>query len=202
MRLRNYTICADATYARVSTADQNLDMQRDALTRAGCEKIFEEKKSGKAGSKRPELEAALAYLRPEDVLVVWKLDRLGRSLVEMMRTIDKLRTDGITFRSLTEELDSDSAQGRFFLQIHGAMAEYFLDLNRERTMEGLKAALARGRKGGRKPKLNEDDKKAARAMLAAGDISVAEIARRLGISRVTFYDYFPQARAKAQAGKL
>ena len=185
-------------YARVSTADQNLDMQRDALTRAGCEKIFEEKKSGKAGSKRPELEAALAYLRPEDVLVVWKLDRLGRSLVEMMRTIDKLRADGIKSRSLTEELDSESAQGRFFLQIHGAMAEYFLDLNRERTMEGLKAALARGRKGGRRPKLTEDDKKAARAMLAAGDISIAEIARRLGISRVTFYDYFPQARAKAQ----
>ncbi|TRL35470.1 recombinase family protein [Rhizobium straminoryzae] len=185
-------------YARVSTADQNLDMQRDALTRAGCEKIFEEKKSGKAGSRRPELEAALAYLRPDDVLVVWKLDRLGRSLVEMMRTIDKLRTDGISFRSLTEELDSESAQGRFFLQIHGAMAEYFLDLNRERTMEGLKAALARGRKGGRPSKLTEEDKRAARAMLAAGDISVAEIARRLGVSRVTFYDHFPQARANAR----
>lgn len=85
-------------YARVSTADQNLDMQRDALTRAGCEKIFEEKKSGKAGSKRPELEAALTYLRPEDVLVVWKLDRLGRSLVEMIRTVDKLRADDIKFR--------------------------------------------------------------------------------------------------------
>ena len=108
-------------YARVSTTDQNLDMQRDALARAGCDKIFEEKKSGKAGSKRPELESALAYLRPEDVLVVWKLDRLGRSLVEMMRTIDKLRADGVKFRSLTEELDSESAQGRFFLQIHGAM---------------------------------------------------------------------------------
>lgn len=188
-------------YARVSTVDQNLDMQRDALLRAGCEKIFEEKKSGKAGSKRPELEAALAYLRPEDVLVVWKLDRLGRSLVEMMRTIDRLRADGIKFQSLTEDLDSESAQGRFFLQIHGAMAEYFLDLNRERTMEGLKAALARGRKGGRKPKLTEDDKKVARAMLAAGDISVAEIAKRMGVSRVTFYDYFPQARKRASQPK-
>ena len=188
-------------YARVSTVDQNLDMQRDALRRAGCEKIFEEKKSGKPGSKRPELEAALAYLWAEDILVVWKLDRLGRSLVEMMRTIDQLRADGIKFQSLTEDLDSESAQGRFFLQIHGAMAEYFLDLNRERTMEGLKAALARGRKGGRKPKLTDDDKKAARAMLAAGDISVAEIARRLGVSRVTFYDYFPKARAKASETK-
>ncbi|TIS98342.1 MAG: recombinase family protein [Mesorhizobium sp.] len=185
-------------YARVSTADQNLDMQRDALTRAGCKKIFEEKKSGKAGSKRPEFEAALAYLRPDDVLVVWKLDRLGRSLVEMMRTIDKLRQDGIKFQSLTEHFDSETAHGRFALQMHGAMAEYFLDLNRERTMEGLKAALARGRKGGRKPKLTEDDKRVAKAMLAAGDISVADIARRLGVSRVTFYQYFPQARTRAK----
>jgi DNA invertase Pin-like site-specific DNA recombinase len=185
-------------YIRVSTAKQNLDLQRDALMHVGCEKIFEEKKSGKAGTRRPEFDAALAYLRPEDVLVVWKLDRLGRSLVEMMRTIDKLRSDGVKFQSLTEHLDSDTAQGRFFLQVQGAMAEYFLDLNRERTMEGLKAALARGRKGGRKPKLTEDDKKAARAMLAAGDISVAEIAKRLGVSRPTFYEYFPQARAAAK----
>jgi DNA invertase Pin-like site-specific DNA recombinase len=185
-------------YARVSTQDQNLDLQRDALNRAGCEKIFEEKKSGKAGTKRPALESALAYLRPEDVLVVWKLDRLGRSLVEMMRTIDTLRVDGVKFQSLTEHLDSESANGRFALQIHGAMAEYFLDLNRERTMEGLKAALARGRKGGRPPKLSDQDLEAARAMLAAGTISVADIAKRLGVSRPTFYSYFPQARRQAQ----
>lgn len=184
-------------YARVSTLDQNLDLQRDALTRAGCEKIFEEKKSGKAGTKRPALENALAYLRPEDFLVVWKLDRLGRSLVEMMRTIDKLRQDGIKFQSLTEHFDSETAHGRFALQMHGAMAEYFLDLNRERTMEGLKAALARGRKGGRPPKLSADDVEAARALLAAGTIPVAEIAKRLGISRTSFYDYFPQARTRA-----
>ena len=188
-------------YSRVSTDDQDTDAQTASLRKAGCERVFTEKASGGRWD-RPELAKALEQLRAGDVLVVWKLDRLGRSLVEMMRTIDKLRADGIKFRSLTEELDSESAQGRFFLQIHGAMAEYFLDLNRERTMEGLKAALARGRKGGRRPKLTEDDKKAARAMLAAGDISVAEIARRLGISRVTFYDYFPQARAKAQEGKL
>lgn len=187
-------------YARVSTADQNLDLQRDALLRAGCEKIFEEKKSGKAGSKRPELDAALAFLRPDDVLVVWKLDRLGRSLVEMMRTIDQLRSNGVAFRSLTEELDSQSAQGRFFLQIHGAMAEYFLDLNRERTMEGLKAALARGRRGGRRKGLSEADIEAGQALLAAGTMPVADIAKRLGVSRSTFYTYFPQARVKVQAG--
>lgn len=186
-------------YARVSTQDQNLELQRDALTKAGCERIFEEKKSGKAGTKRLEFEAALAYLRPTDVLMVWKLDRLGRSLVEMMRTIDSLRVKEIHFRSLTEQFDSSTAHGRFALQMHGAMAEYFLDLNRERTMEGLKAALARGRKGGRPKALSDRDLEVARALLAAGNISVAEIAKRLGISRVTFYSYFPQARARSQA---
>jgi DNA invertase Pin-like site-specific DNA recombinase len=188
-------------YARVSTLDQNLDLQKDALTRAGCERIFEEKKSGRAGTKRPEFEAALTYLRPDDILVVWKLDRLGRSLVEMMRTIDGLRTKEIHFRSLTEQFDSGTAHGRFALQVHGAMAEYFLDLNRERTMEGLKAALARGRKGGRPKKLKEADLEAARAMLAAGTISVADIAKRLGVNRDTFYTYFPRARARSQAAK-
>ncbi|MDE4916271.1 recombinase family protein [Methylobacterium sp. 092160098-2] len=188
-------------YARVSTLDQNLDLQRDALLKAGCEKIFEEKKSGKAGTKRPEFEAALAYLRPTDQLVVWKLDRLGRSLVEMMRTIDGLRLKEIHFRSLTEQFDSATAHGRFALQMHGAMAEYFLDLNRERTMEGLKAAVARGRKGGRRKALSEGDLEVGRALLAAGNISIAEIAKRLGVSRMTFYTYFPQARTRSQASK-
>ena len=185
-------------YARVSTIDQNLDLQRDALTRAGCQRLFEEKKLGKAGTRRPELEAALAYLRPDDVLVVWKLDRLGRSLVEMMRTIDSLRRDGVRFQSLTEHFDSDTAHGRFALQMHGAMAEYFLDLNRERTMEGLKAALARGRKGGRPKKLSAADMAAARAMLKDPTIAVAKIAGRLGISRTAFYRYFPAARGQAE----
>ncbi|MCW6512282.1 recombinase family protein [Lichenifustis flavocetrariae] len=184
-------------YARVSTADQNLDLQRDALRKAGCERIFEEKKSGKASTTRPEFDAALAFLRPEDILVVWKLDRLGRSLVEMMRTLDTLRKDGVRFQSLTEHFDSDTAHGRFALQMHGAMAEYFLDLNRERTMEGLKAALARGKKGGRRKKLTDADLAAARAMLKEQTISVADIAKRLGITRQTFYQYFPAARRQA-----
>lgn len=183
-------------YARVSTNDQNLDLQRDALSRAGCTKIFEEKKSGRAGTKRPEFDAALAYLRPDDVLVVWKLDRLGRSLVEMMRTIDTLRRQEIKFLSLTEQFDSETAHGRFALQMHGAMAEYFLDLNRERTMEGLKAALARGRKGGRRKKLSQGDVDAATALLKAGTIPVADVAKRMGVSRTTFYSYFPSARLR------
>ena len=185
-------------YARVSTLDQNLDLQRDALSKAGCQRLFEEKRSGKAGTKRPEFEAALAFLRSEDVLVVWKLDRLGRSLVEMMRTIDGLRRQDVHFRSLTEQFDSDTAHGRFALQMHGAMAEYFLDLNRERTMEGLKAALARGRKGGRPRKLSEADLTVARAMLDAGTVTVAEVARRLGVSRQTLYEYLPQARSRSR----
>jgi DNA invertase Pin-like site-specific DNA recombinase len=183
-------------YARFSTPDQNLDLQRDALLKAGCERVFEEKKSGKAGTRRPEVEAALAFLRREDVLVVWKLDRLGRSLVEMMRTIDALRKDGVHFQSLTEKFDSATAHGRFALQMHGAMAEYFLDLNRERTMEGLKAALARGRKGGRPRKLSDADLAVARAMLTDATIPVAAIAKRLGVSRTTFYEYFPAARRR------
>jgi DNA invertase Pin-like site-specific DNA recombinase len=181
-------------YARVSTLDQNPALQRDTLTKAGCQKIFEEKKSGRAGTWRPEFDAALAFLRPDDILVVWKLDRLGRSLVEMMRTIDTLRRQDVKFQSLTEHFDSETAHGRFALQMHGAMAEYFLDLNRERTIEGLKAALARGRIGGRRRKLNDADLEAASALLKAGTIPVAEIAKRLGVGRTTFYAYFPNAR--------
>ena len=188
-------------YASVSTQDQNIDLQRDALLKAGCEKIFEEKKSGKAWTVRPEFQAALAFLRPDDVLVVWKLDRLGRSLVEMMRTIDGLRRQEVHFRSLTEQFDSGTAHGRFALQMHGAMAEYFLDLNRERTMDGLKAAVARGRKGGRPKKLSDADLEAGQALLAAGNISIAAIAKRLGVSRYTFYRYFPRARTNSAAEK-
>ena len=155
-------------------------------------------KSSKAGAKRPAFDAALAYLRSEDVLVVRKLDRLGPSLVEMMRTLDGLRVKDVHFRSLTEQFDAATAHGRFALQMHGAMAEYFLDLDRERTMEGLKAALARGRKGGRPKKLSEDDIAVGRALLAAGTISVADIAKRLGVNRDT---YFPRARANSIAAK-
>jgi len=187
-------------YARVSTEDQNLDLQRDALKKAGCTKFFEEKESGRAGTKRPAFEAALAYLRPEDQLVVWKMDRLGRSLREMLNTAHDLQGRGVKLRSLTENADTETPNGKLMFNFLGTIAEYFPDLNRERTMEGLKAALARGRKGGRPPKVSDADLEAGRAMLAAGTISVAEIAKRLGISRKTFYQYFPAARTRAQAG--
>ena len=183
-------------YARVSTDDQNLDLQRDALSKAGCEKIFEEKESGRAGAKRPAFEQALTYLRPADHLVVWKVDRLGRSLREMLETAHNLQADGIKVISLTENIDTDTANGRMMFNMLGTIAEYFLDLNRERTMAGLKAALARGRKGGRPRKLSEEDLTAARALLNNPEIAVSDIAKRLGISRGAFYRYFPAARTK------
>src|SRR3954462_11363178 len=121
-------------YARVSTEDQNLDLQRDALRKAGCKKIFEEKESGRAGTKRPAFEAALAYLRPEDQLVV--------------NTAHDLQQQGVKVLSLTENVDTETPTGRLMFNFLGTIAEYFLDLNRELLIEGLKAAHARGRKGG------------------------------------------------------
>lgn len=188
-------------YARVSTEDQNLDLQRDALKAAGCQKVFEEKESGRADTKRPALDAALAYLRAEDQLVVWKIDRLGRSLREMLDTAHMLQERGVKLRSLTEQVDTETATGRMMFNFLGTIAEYFLDLNRERTLAGLKAAVARGRKGGRPRKITEADLEAGRAMLAAGTIPVAEIAKRLGVSRKTFYLYFPRARSQAAQPK-
>ena len=186
-------------YARVSTDDQSLDLQDDALKAAGCSKIFMEKESGRAGTKRPALEQALAYLRPEDQLVVWKIDRLGRSLREMLDTAHMLQERGVKLRSLTEQVDTETATGRMMFNFLGTIAEYFLDLNRERTMEGLKAAVARGRKGGRPKKLSEADLEVGQALLAAGNISIGTISKRLGVSRFTFYRYFPQARTRSQA---
>lgn len=188
-------------YARVSTDDQKLDLQRDALTRAGCARIFEEKESGRAGTRRGALEAALAFLRPEDQLVVWKVDRLGRSLREMLDTAHKLQQQNVRLRSLTEAIDTETPSGRLMFNFLGTIAEYFLDLNRERTLEGLRAAAARGRKGGRRRKLSDEDLAMARALLRDPTIPVAQIARRLNVSRATFYAYFPKARQLSQTAE-
>ena len=177
-----------ATVARPE--DQNLDLQRNALRKAGCQKIFEEKELGRAGTKRPAFEAALAFLHPEDQLVVWKVDRLGRSLREMINTAHDLQQQGV------KNVDTETPTGRLMFNFLGTIAEYFLDLNRERTIEGLKAALARGCKGGRRRKLSEADQAVARAMLKDLTIPVAAIAKRLGVSRATFYAYFPGARRR------
>ena len=133
--------------------------------------------------------------------MVWKVDRLGRSLREMVNTAHDLQQRGVKVLSLTESVDTETPTGRLMFNFLGTIAEYFLDLNRERTMEGLKAALARGRKGGRQRKLSKADEAVARAMLIDPTIPVAAIAKRLGVSRATFYEYFPAARTRAQADK-
>jgi DNA invertase Pin-like site-specific DNA recombinase len=180
-------------YARVSTVDQNLALQRDALTEAGCAKIFIEQMSG-AVADRPALHDALEFARSGDTLIVWKLDRLARSIKQLIETIENLRVRGIGFRSLTEALDTTTAQGRLVFHMFAALAEFERSLIRERTQAGLAAARRAGRIGGRPPKLTDDDIEAAKAMLANPDIGVTQIAHRLGVSPATLYRYIPAAR--------
>jgi DNA invertase Pin-like site-specific DNA recombinase len=179
-------------YARVSTVDQNLALQRDALTEAGCAKIFTEQMSG-AVTDRPALHDALEFARSGDTLIVWKLDRLARSMKQLIETVETLRVRGIGFRSLTEALDTTTAQGRLVFHMFGALAEFERSLIRERTQAGLAAARRAGRTGGRPP-ITEDDLEAARALLANPDIGVTQIAHRLGVSPATLYRYIPAAR--------
>jgi DNA invertase Pin-like site-specific DNA recombinase len=181
-------------YARVSTVDQNLALQRDALTEAGCARIFTEQMSG-AVTDRPALHDVLEFARSGDTLIVWKLDRLARSMKQLIETVEVLRLRGIGFRSLTEALDTTTAQGRLVFHMVGALAEFERSLIRERTQAGLAAARRAGRTGGRPPKLTEDDLEAARALLANPDIGVTQIAHRLGVSPATLYRYIPAARS-------
>ena len=183
-------------YARVSTQDQNPALQLDALTAAGCEKLFTEKASG-AQRDRPELEAAVAYMRSGDSLVVWKLDRLARSMKQLIETVEGLEARGIGFRSLTEAIDTTTPGGKLVFHIFGALAEFERSIIRERTRAGLDAAAARGRKGGRPSKLTEDDLKAAKALLADTSITVEDVAKRLGVSPATLYRHMPGGRGEA-----
>ncbi|KUL31337.1 recombinase family protein [Streptomyces regalis] len=181
-------------YARVSTDDQEAQLQRNALTAAGCARIFEDKASGK-NTNRPELTAALDYARPGDVLCVWKLDRLGRSLIDLVSIVDGLRERGIGFRVLDGALsavDTTSADGRLFFQIIAAMAEFERSLIKERTRAGLDAAKAQGRTGGRPSVVDEDVLTVARARQAKGE-SVSAIAKALGISRATLYRHLGES---------
>lgn len=179
-------------YARISTADQNPALQRDALLSAGCERIFEETASG-AKTDRPQLAAALAYMRKGDTLVVWKLDRLARSIKQLIETVGQLEASGVKFRSLTENIGTDSAGGRFVFHIFGALAEFERNLIRERTHAGLKAARARGRKGGRPRSMTPADIQAAQALLAA-NVAPAAAAKRMGVSRATLYRHLKPLR--------
>lgn len=171
-------------YARVSTQDQSLELQLDALRVAGCEQVFSEKITGKS-RERPELTTCLKMLRKEDVLVVWKLDRLARSLKDLVELINELESRQIGFRSVTEAIDTTTAGGRLVFHIFGALAEFEHNLIRERTIAGLAAARARGRKGGRKPSMSSADTRKAAAMLKDDKITKKEVAEHFGVSRLT-----------------
>ena len=185
-------------YARVSTQDQSPALQLDALKAAGCERVFVEKASG-AQRDRPQLKSALDFARSDtgDVLVVWKLDRLARSLSQLIDTVDLLEKRGIGFRSLTEAIDTTSAGGRLVFHMFGAMAEFERSIIRERTRAGLDAARARGRIGGRPPSLSPKDIAAAKAMLKDPEITVTEVAKRLKVAPSTLYRHIPGGRSSS-----
>ncbi|EIJ0935057.1 recombinase family protein [Vibrio cholerae] len=175
-------------YARVSTDDQHLDLQRDALMRAGCDVLYEEAVSGK-NVARPELEQCRKALRAGDTLVVWRLDRLGRSLPDLVQIVTDLEHRGVGFESLTEKIETSSAAGKLVFHVFAALAEFERGLIRERTHAGLAAARARGRAGGRKPKLDAKQVRQIKALLRDPNTSVAEVARDYGVSRTTIYKY-------------
>ena len=181
-------------YARVSSDEQKPTLQIDALKAAGCERIFDETASG-AKSERPGLEQALDFMRPGDTLVVWKLDRLARSMRQLIDTVELLQSKGMGFRSLTEAIDTTTAGGMLVFHIFGALAEFERAIIRERTRAGLEAARARGRKGGRPPKMSTADLRIAKTLLRNQDIGVADVARRLGVSPATLYRRLPGGRS-------
>ena len=178
-------------YARVSTDDQTLDLQRDALRAEGCERIFEDKASG--AGYLTGLQDALDHLRAGDTLVVWRLDRLGRSLKDLISRAEALRTQGVGLRSLKEAIDTDSSAGQLVFHIFGALAEFERALIRERTQAGLKAARARGRMGGRRPKLDAKRREQVVDLYRSEKHTVKEICELVGISRATLYSYVNDA---------
>lgn len=186
-------------YARVSTTDQDTALQQDALEAAGCERIFQEKASG-ARVDRSELAAALAYCREGDTLVVWRLDRLARSLRQLIETVEGLAERGIGFKSVTEAIDTTSAGGRLIFVIFAGLAEFERSIIRERTVGGLQAARARGRKGGRPRALARKDVAAIKALLSDPEITVADVAARMGVSPATIYRHLPGGRTALAEG--
>ncbi|PRY05607.1 recombinase family protein [Paraburkholderia sp. BL25I1N1] len=173
-------------YARVSTVEQTLDMQRDALEEAGATCVYQDTASGKSAD-RPELTHCLKALREGDTLVVWRLDRLGRNLQDLIRIVNDLEQSGIKFKSVKESIDTAGPAGKLVFHLFAALAEFERELVRERTVAGLDAARARGRKGGRPRLLGAKDTRAALVMMKNRELSVAEIARRFGVSRSTLY---------------
>ena len=179
-------------YARVSTDDQHLDLQRDALNQAGCVRLFEDTASGIKAERRG-LAALLTVLRPGDTVIVWRLDRLGRSLKDLIQLVEKLDTIDVGLRSLQENIDTTSAGGKLVFHLFGALAEFERNLINERTRAGLAAARARGRQGGRKKRLDPEKQKLALQLYHERRHTVAEICRLMGIGRTTLYNYLTQA---------
>ena len=173
-------------YARVSTLEQNEDLQRDALTAAGCDRLYVEKASGKLGP-RPALDTMLDQLRAGDTVVVWRLDRLGRSLRHLIDIFADLDNRGVSVRSLTESIDTSTPGGKLVFHVFASLAEFERDLIRERTIAGLAAARARGRRGGRPTVWTTEKLQAALSMHQAGEHDIATIARVLGVSRASVY---------------
>lgn len=187
-------------YARVSTADQTLALQRDALEKAGCERIFTDTASG-AKAERIGLADAVAYAREGDVLVVWRLDRLGRSLKHLIETITSLNEQGIGFKSITESIDTTTSGGKLIFHIFGALAEFERDIIRERTQAGLTAARARGRKGGRPRVLTPKKAQMAQALYNDKTNTINDICRTLNISRATLYRYLSSQKTPLSTNK-
>lgn len=175
-------------YARVSTDDQNLNLRHDALKNIGCEKIFDDQITG-SKIQRPGLNAALEFARPEDVIVVWRLDRLSRSLKDLIEMVALLDSKRIGLRSLQESIDTSSSSGKLIFHIFGALAEFERNLIRERTHAGLEAARARGRSGGRPKKLSKDKENLALKLYEDKKHSIAQICNLIGVSKPTLYKY-------------
>jgi DNA invertase Pin-like site-specific DNA recombinase len=176
-------------YARVSTQDQNLGLQRNALTDSGCEKVYEDKISG-TRAERPGLSKALEMLREGDILVVWKLDRLGRSVKHLVDLVSALAAKGVNFKSLTDSIDTRTSSGRFFFHVMASLAEMERELMVERTQAGLKAARQQGRTGGRRRQMTDSKISAAKSLLANG-VLPRDVAKNLGVSIPTLYRWVP-----------
>ena len=176
-------------YARVSTQDQNLELQREALTKAGCRKLFEDKVSG-TRAERPGLAKALEMLREGDTLVVWKLDRLGRSVKHLVDLVGELQEQTVQFKSLTDAIDTGTPSGRFFFHVMASLAEMERELTVERTRAGLEVARQLGRTGGRRRKMTDSKIESAKKLLASG-VPPKDVAKNLGVSIPTLYRHIP-----------
>ncbi len=176
-------------YARISTQDQNLDLQIDALTKAGCKKLFDDKISG-SSKERPGLTKTLEMLRKGDTLVVWKLDRLGRSVKSLVNLVSELHKQGVQFKSLTDAIDTGTPSGSFFFHVMDSLAGMERDLTVERTRAGLEVARKLGRTGGRKRKMTDSKIESARKLLANG-VPPCDVAHNLGVSVPTLYRWIP-----------